>query len=316
MKRTVLLALALFMAIFAACRTSEPTTGRFPIPPTSQSQPGVGQTVTYPQTIKDSSGTDVTIPAQPKRIISLSPGMTETLFAIGAGPQVVATDQFSDYPEAAKRTEKLDYSRPDPEKLVALQPDLVFLATRQQGFVDHLRSLNLRVLFLAEPDSLEGVLEQIRLAGRVTGHGSEAERLVLDMQQRIDRVKERVGSLSQGPRVFIELDATGYTVAPHSFIGSMVTVLKAQNIAEGAQAPFPQLSREAIVERNPEVIILLDANYGETPEKVRARPGWGNIAAVRSGRIYPLDGDIVSRPGPRVVEGLEQMAKLLYPDRF
>jgi iron complex transport system substrate-binding protein len=270
----------------------------------------------FPVTVRDSSGVDVTVPAPPRRIISLSPGMTETLFAIGAGEQVVATDQFSDYPEGTKRAAKLDYSRPEAEKVVALQPDIVFMSSHQEEFVDQFRKLNVRVLYLAEPDTLDGVIEQIRTAGRVTGREARAEEIMVAMRQRIDGVTERLTTLTQGPRVFMELDETGHTTAPHSFVGSMVTVLKAQNIAAGSQAPYPQLSREVIVQRNPEVIILLDANYGETPQKVRLRPGWATIAAVRTGRVYPIDSNIVNRPGPRVVEGLEQLAKLLYPERF
>jgi iron complex transport system substrate-binding protein len=160
------------------------------------------------------------------------------------------------------------------------------------------------------------VLDRIRLLGQATGHLQEADDLVATMQQGIDDVQEQLGDLEQGPRFFHEVDNQLYTVAPASFAGNLYTILKAQNIAAGTDQAFPQLSQEAIIEANPEVIILGDAAGGETAETVKARPGWGSISAVVNNRIYVIDPDIVSRPGPRLVDALGTLAQALYPERF
>jgi iron complex transport system substrate-binding protein len=150
----------------------------------------------------------------------------------------------------------------------------------------------------------------------MTDHVQEAEELVADMQDRVDAVEEALADVEQGPRIFHEVDATLYTAAPDSFVGGLYKILKAQNIAAGADQPFPQLTQEVIIERDPEVIILADGGYGESPDTVRARAGWGNISAVGNDRIFVIDPDIVSRPGPRCVDALEALAAYLYPERF
>jgi len=172
------------------------------------------------------------------------------------------------------------------------------------------------VFFNQEPDSLEGVLRNVRLLGSMTGRTAEAEALAKQMQARIDAVTSKLADVQQGPTVFYELSDSLFTAAPHTFIGGMLTALKARNIAQGAASPFPQLTAEAVIAAGPEVILLADHQYGGAPEQVKARPGWSSIPAVRNNRLHPVDPDVVNRPGPRIVEGLELMARLLYPDRF
>ncbi len=271
---------------------------------------------TFPLTVTDSSGTAVTLNVAARAIVSHSPGATEILFAIGAGSQVIAADEFSDFPTAAKALKKVKYSDPNPEAEVALQPDLVILATNQKGMVDAFRKLGLPVLFNQEPDSLDGVLGNVRLLGRLAGRTAEADALATQMQARIAAVTSKVGDVQQGPTVFYELSDTLYSAAPNTFIGGMLSALKARNIAQGATSPFPQLTAEAVIAAGPEVILLADAKFGGAPEQVRARPGWAVIPAVKHDRLHPVDPDVMNRPGPRVVEGMEQMARLLYPDRF
>ena len=133
------------------------------------------------------------------------------------------------------------------------------------------------------------------------------------MQARIETVRRQLSDVEQGPRVFFELDPLLYTVGPDSFIGSLLTTLKAQNIAEDAGGPFPQISVETVVERDPQVILFTDSAT-ESPETIAGRAGWDTITAVQEGRVFPVQSDLVSRPGPRIVEGLESLAMLLYPD--
>jgi iron complex transport system substrate-binding protein len=271
----------------------------------------------FPLSVTDSSSTTVEFTAAPRRIISLSPGATEVLYAVGAGDRVVATDRFSDYPEAARATPKLEYSNPSAEATVAHTPDLVIMATRQKAAVPQFRALNLTVLYLEEPTTIDGVLQQITTLGGLTEHAREAETLVKSMRQRIDAVTAKVAGIGTGPRVFYEVSPDLYSASPDTFIGASLALLKAQNIAQGARTAFPQLSAETVIGADPEVIILSDADSAkQSAETVAARPGWSDLAAVKSKRIYAIDPNLANRPGPRVVDALEYLAKALYPDRF
>ena len=270
----------------------------------------------FPRTIEDSGGASVTIAAPPQRIVSHSPGVTEILFAIGAGGRVVAADEFSDYPAATAQLQRVAYASPDPERELALDPDLVLMAANQLQQVEQFRGLGMTVLYVEEAATVAGVLDSVRLFGELTGNEQRAEALAEEMRARIEAVTAELADLERGPRVFFELDSTLFTVGSDTFVGDLLTLLKASNIAEGATSPFPQLTAEAVIEANPEVVLLADGEFGESLETACARPGWSAIAACETGRVHAIDPDLTNRPGPRVVEGLEQIARLLYPDRF
>ncbi|MGE0228520.1 MAG: ABC transporter substrate-binding protein [Dehalococcoidia bacterium] len=271
----------------------------------------------FPRTITDSSGAAVTLASQPRRIVSLSPAATEILFAIGAGDRIVGSDTFSNYPDAAEDTDKLDYSKPDPEAALALDPDLVIMVTRQQEQVPQFRDLGMTVLYFEEAETVEGVYDSIELLGELTGGDAEAERLVAGMRQRVDALTSKLAGVAAGPRVFYEITTDLYTVSDDTFIGSMLALLKAKNVAAGASSKFPQLTAEAVIASDPEVVLLADAKFtNENLETVSARPGWANVSAVRNRRVVAIDDDIASRPGPRIVDAMEAIAKALYPDRF
>jgi len=303
------LSLVLVLALTAACGDDGDN---------GTSAPTVTATaaVQYPLTLTDGKSRSVTLEGAPQHIASLSPAATEILFAIGAGDQVAAVEKFSDYPPEAKTLPQLDAYQPSVEAIAGARPDLVLVFYDPGNLVEGLTNANLTVFFLETPTSVEGVLEQIRLLGEATGHPQEAEELVESMQQGIGAVQERLADVEQGPRLFHEVDNQLYTVAPNSFVGNLYTILKAQNIAAGTDQAYPQLSQEAIIEADPEVIILGDAAGGESAETVKARPGWGSISAVKNDRIYVVDPDIVSRQGPRLVDALETLAQVLYPERF
>jgi iron complex transport system substrate-binding protein len=269
-----------------------------------------------PIVVNDSDGFELTFEVEPSRIISFSPGVTEILFAIGAGDQVIAVDEWANYPPETESLERVKYIDPDPERVLALDPDLVLMATAQQPQVEQFRSLELTVMFNLEPDSIEGVLENILLLGLVSGHTEEAERLVAQMRIRIAIVEELIADVEEGPRVFYELSSDLYTAAPDTFIGGTLALLQAQNIAAGAESPFPQLTAEALIEKNPQVVLLADYVWGESLESVAARPGWDAVDAVIDQRVYGVDPDTGNRPGPRIVDSIEEIAALLYPDRF
>jgi iron complex transport system substrate-binding protein len=274
------------------------------------------QATGFPVTVTRSDGRELTIAQAPQRIASLSPAATEVLYAVGAEPQIVATDLYSDYPAEAKNTTKLDAYQPNLEAIAGVEADLIIISDNQDHMVEALDRLGETVLFLEVPDTIDGVMEQVRLLARVSGHAEEGERLSQEMEARIEAVTGRLADVEGGPRVYHELDNTFFTAAPNSFVGDFYNLLKARNIAEGAPTAYPQLSQEDILDRDPEVIILADADAGESPQTVKARPGWGVISAVKNDRIYVIDPDIVSQPGPRVADALEQLARVLYPEKF
>jgi iron complex transport system substrate-binding protein len=313
--RGLLPALALAIALAAAaCSNSNAS----PAAPAATST-GTPATTAFPRTVTDSSGAQLRLAAPARRVVSLSPGLTEVLYTVGAGDRVVATDRFSNYPAAAAKTPKLDYSSPSAEATLAFTPDLVIMTGRQKPEVPQFRTLGLPVLYLEEAASVQGVLDHITLLGSLTGQDREAQALVASMRQRIDAVTTKVNAVAQGPRVFLELSPDLYSAGPDSFIGGMLTLLKAQNAAKGAPSAFPQLTAEAVIAFNPEVVLLTDGSAdsgGQSADTVAARPGWARVAAVQSHRIHAVNADVVNRPGPRIAEGIETMARLLYPEQF
>jgi iron complex transport system substrate-binding protein len=208
------------------------------------------------------------------------------------------------------------YSTPDPEAALSFEAELVIMADRQADQIPQFRNAGMPVFDTGRPESLEEVYEQIELLGRITDHTDEATEVIADMQARIAAVEAELAEVQDGPRVFFELTPDLYSVAPNSFVGALLTLLKAQNVAEGAASQFPQLSNEAVLAADPEVIFLTDAEFGESLETVAARPGWDAVSAVLEERVYPLDGDLASRPGPRLAEAVELMAAALYPELF
>lgn len=303
------IALAL-AALAAACGDGEPAA------PQPQSTPTAAAVDSFPVTITQSDGVALTIESPPRRIVSLSAHATDILCAIGAGDQIVAVERYANCPEGSHEKPELDAYEPSVEAIAGYDPDLVYIFSDINGVVGAVRNLGIPVLYLELPESVGGVLEQIALFGRITGHREEADALVQSMRERLDAIDERLADIEQGPRVFHELDPTYFTVAPGSFIGDMYRILKAQNIAEGSSEPYPQLSAEVIVERDPEVIVLADEPSGVTADSVKNRPGWSEISAVRQDRICVVDPSLVSQPGPNVVDAIETLAACLYPDRF
>ncbi len=264
----------------------------------------------------DPSGVEVTLEAPPERIASFSPAATEILFAIGVGDAVLAVDAFSNFPAATADLPMLSaFPELNVEALLVHDPQLVILTAGNEGEAEQLRGLDIAVVFLDGATTIDGIYGHIRILGQATARNDEAEALVDGIASRIVELEAALADVDQGPTVFYELDPSLFTVGPGSFIHDMLTILKVQNIAADAASPFPQITAEAILDANPEVVILADAQFGETAEAVSGRPGWDAISAVQNGRVLEIeDADIVSRPGPRVGEALAVLARLLYPE--
>jgi iron complex transport system substrate-binding protein len=281
--------------------------------PTPQDTESAGK---FPVEITDDAGQTVTIDAQPEAIVTLSPSFAEVLFEIGAGGAVVAVDENADYPAEVADLPKISGFEPSVEAIAAYEPDLVMMAFDPSGLQKALTDLGIDVLFLANPADLDGVYAQIETIGEASGHLEDAESVTEEMRNEIDEIVSQVPDQEQGPRAFHELDNTYFTVGPGSFQGSIYDLLEAQNIANATGEPFPQMTNEAIIAADPEVIALADGEFGESLETVAARPGWESISAVVNGRVIPIDDDLLSRPGPRVVDGVSELAGILYPETF
>jgi iron complex transport system substrate-binding protein len=275
-----------------------------------------------PIQLTDGLGRKVTLSAPAKRIVSLAPSNTEALFAVGAGDQVIARDNFSNYPEQVPNLPSVGDSATgfDKEKIVSLQPDLVLAAgINSAEDVKAYEDLKLTVYYLPNPTNLEELYTNMKTVGKLSGHDAEAATLVQSLTDRADAVAKALSGAKDKPKVFYELDATDpakpWTTGAGTFIDLLITLAGGQNVGASMQSEWAQISQEALIVANPDFILLGDANYGNvTPEQVDARPGWNVIKAVQDKHVQAFNDDLVSRPGPRMVDGLVAMAKILHPD--
>ncbi len=272
------------------------------------------------QTFTDGLGRTITLTGTPERIISLAPSNTEILYAIGAGDQVVGRDEFSNYPEEALAVPTVGGSMGDfnLETIVSLKPDLVLAAsinTPEQ--VKALEDLGLTVYTLTNPADMDGMYANLLTVGSLAGKSREAAELVEKLQGRVKAVQDKILPLSYAPLVFYELDgsdpAKPWTMGPNTFLSKLIRMAGGFNLGDSLSSEWGQFSQEELIKTNPQIILLGDSNYGVTPEQVAARPGWDALTAVQENQVYPFNDDLVSRPGPRMVDGLEALARLLHP---
>ncbi|MBU0494514.1 MAG: ABC transporter substrate-binding protein [Chloroflexi bacterium] len=273
-------------------------------------------------TLTDDAGRAVSVVSNPQRIVSLAPSNTEILFALGLGDQVVGVTDFCDYPPEATAKAKVGGITPNVEQIVTLKPDLVVTIGGDPfpaELITRLEELGLPTLVLA-PKDLDSVYHDIELVGQATGKQAEAKKLVDDMKARAQAVTDKCKNVASRPTVFYELDATDaakpFTVGPGSWHDTFIQIAGGTNVAANAPSPWVQFSMEELVKSDPALIILGDANRGVTADAVKAREGWGSLKAVQSGAIYPIDDNLISRPGPRVVDGLEALARIIHPELF
>jgi iron complex transport system substrate-binding protein len=272
-----------------------------------------------PGTYTDDMGRGVTIEEVPQRIVCFGPSITEIAFALGLGERVVGVDDFSDYPAEAQDLPKVGSAfAPSIESLVALEPDLV-LTLEHEEFNSELEALGITYLIF-DPKDIDNILTNIELVGAVTDTVDEAASLVESLEERIADVQNRVagGDLLS---VFYIVDATDptlpWTAGPGSFIDALITMAGGENVAHDAPYAWLQFSIEEVVSADPDVIIVQTMLGGIptiTIEDLQAHPIWGEMSAVKQGRVYLVDGDLVSRSGPRIVDGLEALAEAIHPE--
>lgn len=277
--------------------------------PTAEAQE-TPQESAFPVTLDAPNG-PLTIEAEPEAIVSLSSPATESLFAIGAGDQVIAADETSNYPPEAPTTDLSGY-QPNIEAIAGYEPDLVIASDDLGDLVSSLEKLSIPVLLQPAAVSLDDTFAQIEQLGEATGHVEEAEALVDEMTSEIDSIVADAPQLDEPLTYFHELDTTYFTVTSATFIGGIYDLLGLENIADEAPKAgtgYPQLSEEFIIDADPDLIFLADTKCCEQDgDAVARRPGWDQIEAVKNDNVIELDDDIASRWGPRVVDLLRTVA--------
>lgn len=299
-RRSGLLVLALIAALAAGCGARD-------------ARPAAGITAT------DALGRTVTVAKRPERIVSLAPSNTEILFALGLGERVVGVTDYCDYPPEAKAKEKVGgFKDPSVEKVVALRPDLV-LATGgiQREVVAQLEKVGVPV-FVLDPHTMDEVPAGIRTVARLAGAAAEGERVAAGLEARVKAVRDRTAGIPEAarPPVFYEVWPDPLmTAGPGSFAHDMIALAGGRNVAAGTAQPYPKFSMEELVAADPAVIIT---PFEETAKALAdgRRPGWRGLRAVRDGRVAVVNQDLTSRPGPRLVDGLEAMARAIHPELF
>ena len=300
--RQRLFALVALVAVLAACGGGESGDAG----EATTAQPAAA----FPVTVTGANGS-VEIRERPTRVVSLSPTATESLFAIGAGRQVIAVDDQSNFPEAARQT-KLSGFQPNVEAIAGYRPDLVVAAFDPGGLVRGLEKLHVTVLLQPAAKNLDDAYRQITALGKATGHSPDAARLVRRMRSEVRALDDAVPD-NAGISVYHELGPDFFSATSKTFIGSVYELLGMENIADeagGAAPDYPQLSAEYILAADPDLIVLADTKCcGQTLETVATRPGWKTLEAVRNGDVVLADDDVASRWGPRTVEFVELVAE-------
>lgn len=309
LRKLVLPILIALTLIVSACTPATPTSTAIPA------------TIT----LTDGLGRSVTLAGPAQKIVSLAPSTTEILYAIGAGTQVVGRDKNSDYPEEAKKVAEISgegYGKVNAEAVLALGPDLVLAADiTPQEQIKSLEDLGLTVFALPNPTKLDGMYDNLRTVATLTGHTDETETLITSLKARVKAVEDKLAPISARPLIFYEIDGTDpkapWTAGPGSFIETMIEMAGGSNVGSGLKDQWAQISLEELVKQDPAIIVLGDTVFGgNTPELVKQRAGWDGLTAVKNDKIFPFDDNLMSRPGPRLVDGLEALAKLIHPDLF
>jgi iron complex transport system substrate-binding protein len=300
------------LMLLASCSDGDESPS--PPPPTAEPTASAEAAASSPQpiSITGDDGETVTLESPPRRIVSLASHATEIFCAIGAGEELVAVEQFANCPAGSDEKPAVDAFQPSVEAIVAYDPDFVYAWYDPGDLVQSLRDAGVTVFFLGVPEDIDGLFDNILLIGEITGRDNAAETLVSEMKTERDSIVASIADVEDGPRIFHESDPSLYTARSDTFVGELYALLKAQNIADAAESPYPQLSSEAVVAADPEVIVLADL---ADPAEVAARPGWSAISAVANDRICPVNPDLTDRPGPNIMQGLAALADCLYPER-
>ncbi|MCA0986819.1 ABC transporter substrate-binding protein [Guptibacillus algicola] len=278
----------------------------------------------FPVTITDALNKEVAIEEDPEKVVSLIPSNTEVLFALGAGNELVGVSDFANYPEEAADIEKIGGMEFNVEKIISLKPDLVLAhessAKNSEAGLQQLRDAGIAVLVINDAKGFDEVYKSIEMIGQATGETEAAETMIADMKKKLEEVKSKASTISEDDQksVFVEVSPAPEIFSPgkNTFMDEMLSLMNAKNVTHDEEG-WNQVDQEAIIKANPDVIITTYGYYTEKPvEKVLSRDGWQNVTAVTEERVVDVHSDLVTRSGPRLIEGIEELAKAVYPDVF
>lgn len=279
-------------------------------------------TSAFPVTLTDGSGEKVTIVEKPKRIVSVIPSNTEIAFALGLGEQIVGVSDYDTYPAETKDIKKIGGLEINMEKVVSLKPDLVLAhaSSMSNGGVEQLKKLGLTVLVVNDAKNFAKVYESIEMIGKATGTSEAATAVVTDMKTKLKAVQEQAKAITaeQRQKVLIEVSPAPeiYSPGKNTFMDEMLQTIQADNVA-GKLEGWVKIDEEAMVAANPDVIITTHGyRTKDANSQVLARDGWEGVTAIKKKQVYSVNSDLLDHPGPRLVEGVEELAKAIYPNIF
>lgn len=280
------------------------------------------QTAAFPVTITDDAGNEVIIEEQPDAIVSLLPSVTETLFALGLDDEIVGVSDYDNYPAETADIQKVGSMDLNLEMILALQPDVVFLqdyhVTNASDGIKQLQEAGIEVVIVEMGSTFDSVYKSIEMIGKATGKSVEAEQIVTDMKDKVNELKKKAEGITETKSVWVEISPQPdiFTAGSGTYINEMLEMIGAVNVA-GDLEGWPQVNEEEAVNMNPDVILTTYGYYVEDArEQILNRDGWQEVTAVKNGDVYDINSDMVTRSGPRLVEGMEEIAKAVYPDVF
>ncbi|MDT1119574.1 ABC transporter substrate-binding protein [Bacillus altitudinis] len=307
------LSLLLVIGVLAGCAGAETDQK------TNSSKPKETAATAFPVSIKDAAGKTVEIKEQPKRIVSLIPSNTEVAYALGLGDKIVGRSDFDSYPKEVEKVEKIGGLDFNVEKVISLKPDLVLAHASQMSSKDGFKQLEdagIQVLTVNDAASFKDVYKSINMIGEAAGVKKASTKLVDEMKSKLNDIKKQAESISKDKQKIVFVEVSGapeiYTTGKQTFMDEMLSVIHAKNAA-GDQTGWVQMTEESIIKRNPDAIVTID---GASLADLKKRDGWKAIKAVKEKQVFQLNTDLASRPGPRLVEGVEALAKSIYPDTF
>lgn len=316
---SLLFAFILLIGIMSGCGTDSKTAekGSKDSNKTEQKEEAL-----FPVTIKDALEQEVVIEKEPERIVSLIPSNTEVAYQLDLGEKVVGVSDYDTYPEEATKKEKVGGTEINIEKIISLKPNLVLAhastAHNSNAGLQQLKDAGISVLVVNDAQSFEQVYTSIEMIGKATGERDKAAELIQSMKDKVADIKDKAASVKEKKTVYIEVSPAPdiYTTGKNTFMDEMLSVINAENVA-GDLDGWAKVDQEAIIQKNPEVIITTYGYYEkDSVAKILERKGWQDISALKNKQIFDVNPDIVTRSGPRLAEGVEELAKAIYPDIF
>lgn len=288
----------------------------------STQAPAASSGSSFPVKVTDDRGRQVDINAQPQRLVSLVPGFTETLFAMGLGERLVGVTTYCDYPPEAQAKPKIGgFSNPSLEKIVEAKPDLILATNIHSQLVEQLEAMNFKVLVFS-PHSIDSLMASINSIGTACGEAEKARVLTVGLMERIDYIKAQLADLpsNKRPLVFYEVwHEPLMTIGPNTLINDIISQAGGRCLTAEGKEDYPTVSDEFIIEKNPDIMVHsygTGMNNTPTREVILGRKGWQGVNFIKDQRIIGVESNLITRPGPRLVDAVEQLARGFYPDRF